>query len=277
MKQSSYKHYDLSQAKRNTLTVNRFGGVDLSTPKLLVDSSRAIDASNFIYRNNTVQKRHGFEEVFKVSPIQYYAKGDTVNLKTNPVNFNGLWYFKAEDGNNHFIAHIGKLLCKITNFGSPTATIEPLKIRETNGHPECYEFENYKSSAFVGNKRLWFLGGNRYMVLRFKANGTIIFEPVDESEDTYIPTTTISITANGTGVGRRQSLDNTNLMTKWRVNKCITGLLKSADDTTSNFVFELDAPIVFQDTTSATELGKMSGKLIERGKYNDHRSNGGGS
>ena len=281
MKRSSFRHYNLSQAPRKTLSIESFGGVDYSTQRFLVSNNHAIDMMNYIYKDGVIQKRNGIEEVYKVLPYKYIAKAfddydDTNEVKTNEVNVNGIWKFKAEDEKVHVIAHIGKLLYEITNLDNEKIEMSPIiyekKLVQGNdslSYYRCYEFENYKSSAFVGGNRLWFLGGNKFMCLRFLKdsydNTSVYLFPVENSEATPIPTTMISITYKNSIANKRASLDKVNLLTMWRKNKMISGTSKNEDEKTKTEYFEymLDAPLVCKNKKK--DMANFSLTIEERG------------
>ena len=258
--------------------VSTFEGVDYTTQRFKVNSSRAIDLSNFIYKDGVVQVRNGIEQLAEVNatnyiPTSFSGTETDVEYKTNATNINGLWTITGEDNVLHLIAHIGCLLYEVKNIENPMyMSVEPIVVYGTsttyhNGktYYHVYEFENYKSSAFVGSKRLYFLGGNQFVCVRFikQDNGTSIsyIYPIEDNSDTYIPTTTISITYKDSAVASRESLDNVNLMTQWRKNELISGTLKSdtikelqgiETEDTENEVFDytLDAPLICKNGES---------------------------
>ena len=281
MKKSSFKHYDLSQSTRKNLTISKFGGVDYSTPRFLVDSSRAIDLLNYIYKNGIVQKRNGIEEIYHVKSFKYIKKDfddgfvDDV-VKENGVNFNGLWKFVAEDGKEHFIAHVGKLLYEIKDFNTSQMEMLPIifnknSVKGNDGlyYSRCYEFLDNKSFAFVGGNKFWFLGGNKYMCLRFLKDqygeSVIQFFPVENSLLTPIPTTSISITYKNSIVSGRAQLDKANLLTMWRKNKMLSGTSKNETEKTKTTFYEytLDAPLICKDTKK--DMANFSLIIEERG------------
>ncbi len=258
-KKSSFRHYNLNQAKRHQLDVTRFGGVDYSTQKFLIADGRAIDLKNFVYKNGVVQKRHGIEEILEIETFQYIPASFDVptqaseqTIKSNAENkrINGIWRFEAEDNQEHIVAHIGHLFYEIKDIGTFNFKAVPFTNGQAsvNGerHYLAYEFEDFKSFAFVGGKKLWFLGGNKYMCLRFLNNGSKQFFAVEDSEHTPIPTTTISITYKNSIVDKRTGLDSANLLTEWRKNKLISGTSKLEDEKvgTAFYEYTLDAPIV---------------------------------
>ena len=270
MKKSSFQPYNLSSKSRQTLQINQFLGVDFSTQKFQINNNRAIDILNYIYKDGVIQNRNGITQMAQIKPIAYIKRefDNTIKDNTtryNDVNVNNIWQFTAEDNKKHIVAHIGKLLCEIKNIDNEEEiTIEPIKFSNNS----AYEFENYKSQAFVGGNKLWFLGGNKYMVLRFRNldnNEVITLEPVEDSDLVQIPTTTISITyANAKDSGNRATLDNVNLMTKWRKNRLLSGIGKTETATvSSNFDYTLDAPFIMERESDITDFELT---IFERGE-----------
>ena len=281
MKKSAFKHYSLTQSQRHQLEVKRFGGVDYSTQKFLVADGHAIDMKNFVYRDGIVQKRHGIEEILAIPDVLYVpadfdvptqASVSEVHSNYDQKTINGIWKFEAEDGREHVVAHIGKLMYEIKNIGNEhiTANLITTGVSFADGeqHYLAYEFEDYKSSAFVGGKKLWFLGGNKYMCLRFltgQEGSEISFFAVDNSDSTPVPTTTISITYKNSIVNKRMSYDSVNLLTKWRKNKLISGTSKSEEEKTKTAFFEytLDAPL---KTKTKGDMADILVIIEEQGK-----------
>lgn len=226
-----YQPYSFDQSDRKTLTITNFGGVDLSSQKFNVSSARAIQSLNFVYRDGMIQKRFGYEQI-------YQLKGDSTN-------FNGIWSFKAEDGEQHIVAHIGSKLYEITNINNEN--IEFKAFRET-----CNELIDQKSFAFVSGNKLWVLGGIKYLCVRFASgNGVHLFK-VEEMLEVFVPTTTSSITetyANIDAKDTRKTYQPVNMLTKWRKNACITGIGRSETMkyTSKSYVYELDAPIIWEN------------------------------
>lgn len=259
-----FKPISISAKTRYISSISTFSGVDYATQKFKVNQNRAIDLLNFVYKDGVIQKRQGVEELVSINPTNYIPQpfdGSEAlltedNFKTNTVNFNGIWTLTGEDNKLHIIAHIGKLLYEIKNFGTEEIDIMPISIKEVeenhNGtlYVYAYEFEDYKSSAFVGANRLYFLGGNKYMCMRFTLdendNTIISFYPIEDHPNTYIPTTTTSITYENSAIGGRASLDAVNLLQQWRKNELISGTLKKEDENTKTEYFEyiLDAPLI---------------------------------
>lgn len=268
MRQSAFQNYKLNQASRKQLDIHAFGGVDYSTQKFLIADGHAIDLKNFLYRNGVVQKRHGAEHLFSVKDFSYIPSD--FNNPTSPLveevhtnedkTFNGLWKFEAEDGQMHVIAHIGKLLYEIVELGTDYVEARPIVNGTASVGAEvrqlAFEYESFKSFAFVGGKKLWFLGGNKYMCIRYLLNSELEIFTVENSEHTPVPTTTISITYTNAVASKRESLDNVNLLTMWRKNKLISGVTKIEDEKTQTKFFEytLDAPLIVRDRSDTAGI-----------------------
>lgn len=270
----SFKPLSLSAKPRYVTGITTFSGLDTVNQRFKVAEYRAIDMNNFIYKDGVIQKREGIEELFNMERTRYIPypfDGEIGTLseddyKVNETNFNGMWTIKGEDELTHIIAHIGKLLYEIKNIDNDSITIEPIKVVEKeithNGyiHVQAYEFENYKSSAFVGSNRLYFLGGNKYMCLKFQkdTNGNTIrtLYPIEDDSETFIPTTTTSITYKNSLIAGRSNLDKVNLLTQWRKNELISGTLKNEDDKTKTeyYDYTLDSPMIFKNENDMSDV-----------------------
>ena len=242
---------------RKTYGITFNKGLDKASLPFEASPARALDEMNYVYRDGKVQKRFGIEQLFQAEGTKYQPYSFTGvasgEYKANGTNFNGLWHFTAEDGNGHLIAHIGKLLYELSEQSEGTYVATPFVCNapSTVGgvlYYSCYEFEDYKSVAVIGNKALYFLGGNKLMKLRYAAGGSYSLLPVEDNADTYIPLTTVSITCLNATANGRASLDQVNLLTQWRTNRLLTGVAIDASlaANTSDFgyVYQLDAPII---------------------------------
>lgn len=269
----SWKSLSVDAKTRYVSGVTSFSGLDTSTQRFQVSQGRAIDLNNFIYKDGVIQKREGVEEIYDMENTCYIP----VNFENpsfenkgfynvNTINFNGIWSLTGEDNKQHIIAHIGKLLYEIKNIDTDDISIEPItqsiKTEVIDSHIVyyCYEFEDYKSSAFVGAKRLYFLGGNKFVCLKFILDGDGNTErtlyPIEDDKDTYIPTTTTSITYKNSAVSGRASLDNVNLMTEWRKNELLSGTIKSEDEKTQTnyYTYTLDAPLICKNESDMADI-----------------------
>lgn len=232
MRKSTYAHYDLSFHKQKTLAIAKFLGVDFNPAQLQVADNHAVDMENIIFEDRVNQKRRGWEQLAKIEPYHYHVVVDelgTIEERINTTSFNAFWEFEDTEGRRHYIAHIGKLLYEVTNIGQDATFLdfhlEPLvetKVVGNNTYHLAIELEDYKSFAQTGYGRLFIFGGNKLLVLKVK-NGNFELKEVEDDEDTYIPVTTIGITEVDSAVSEQQILDDVNLMTQWRRNKCVSG------------------------------------------------------
>lgn len=233
-------------------------GLDKSSLPFEANPSRALDELNYVYRDGKVQKRHGLNELLNVKPTHYVKVGfngvSTGKYAVNSTEWNGIWLFEAEDEKEHLIAHIGKLLYEIVEEdgyyeAKPITANTTTYVKDGNIYYSCYEFISYKSQAAIGNKALYFLGGNKFMKLRYKVGSIRSFAPVEDDSDTYIPTTSISITYENALTSGRQSLDQVNLLSRFRKNLLLSGVGKPSDTNviTANYEYTLDSPLVCKD------------------------------
>ncbi len=277
---TTYRHYDLKFAKgyKKTLTINKFMGVDYGLAQLQVADYHAVDLQNIIFKDRVNQKRHGWQQLAKMSNTTYYVEKEdgTYEQRNNTYNFNGIWSFVGEDNQVYVVAHIGKLLYKITGIGKGmnflNCNIELVATSKVyNGViiNVAKELEDYKSQAFYGNKRLYILGGNKYYVLR-GLNSNLNLKEVEDDENTYIPVTTIGIVAANSlssgesSLGHATSLDDVNLMTQYRKNKLVTGMpIASEVKKTRYNDYELDTCINPKKNTDINNIKVTINSLKE--------------
>jgi hypothetical protein len=272
--------YPTSNVKKTIFSVNDFKGVDYTPYHLKVSPQNAVDILNFLRRNGVTQKRYGTEEVVVANPQAYYVKNEdgTYTERTNPTQINGVWTFVAEDNEEHTIAHIGNLLWEVVGLEQGALKIDFFPLLKTvydeNEHKEYQlgtELQNRKSEAFVGNKRLYILGGNDMFVLRYYSKNLYEITSMRDSKEIYIPTTTIGITYKDSIVSSRSALDDTNMLTQWRKNKLVSGTYY--DDgvsvrTTRFYDYELDRSINPKEENDLNELTvtveTINSEVIER-------------
>ena len=248
--------------KRKTFAITFDKGIDKASLPFEANPARALDALNYVYRDGKVQKRFGFNQLGKAPESVKYIPEKGATVQTNTNEFNGIWRFLAEDGQYHTVAHVGNLLFELTMENGRFAfslffyaTVRPLN--SVISRPKCYDLTNHKSVAVVGNRSLYVLGGNHLLRVRFRTDeqsetGYVkTCVPVSrDNENTYIPTTTISITYQNAKASGRASLDQVNLMTAWRKNLLLSGVgldegaKKAFGSTIWGYVYQLDAPIV---------------------------------
>lgn len=255
---------------RKTYAITFVKGLDKASNPFEADPSRATDEIKYVYRDGKVQKRHGYTEIAKVEPFHYIAvdpiTGEDGSYSTNAVRWNGIWRFKAEDGENHIVAHIGRLLYEIAEsdgryYATPLKEDNTPHMHDGAEYYRCKEFEDYKSTAVIGGNSLWFFGGNAFVRIRCQKYSSMRATAVENATWAYVPTTTISITYDNAAVSGRQSLDQVNLMTDWRKNLLLGGIgyANDADMNSKGYVYTLDSPIVCGENTAKDQFKGMAG------------------
>jgi hypothetical protein len=243
---------------RKQLDISNFYGVDYSTSELNVSNLNAVEISNIVYKDKVNQKRNGWQQVLEIKPFIYHTLDN--EEKTNGTEINAVWEFVGEDNQTHIVAHVGNILYelnKIDNFLFSKA--EPLVQREIkNGkvYNYTYELENYKSSAFVGDKRLYILGGNYFYVLRF-FDGKFELTKVEDNKETYIPMTRVGVTYKDSPIASSTAYDDVNLMTQWRKNKLVSGTYFDDGETvrtTRFFDYELESAITSKKESDLNDI-----------------------
>ncbi len=211
---------DLSS--RRTFSTGSFAGVDFQEAETNLANNNAREILNIIHKDGINQTRDAWEQIAKAE-----------------ARVNCIVKFVAEDGLEHVIAHIGKFLYEIFRMGKQFSFLDAIFTKISN-----YELEDYKSLMRVSGKRLYILGGNKYLMLRI-APGYELAE-VEDSKYTYVPTTHIGITYKDSPVDGISGLDDVNLLTQWRKNKLVSGTYidNGVDVRTTRFwEWELDTSI----------------------------------
>lgn len=255
-----------SSATRYGAGVSTFGGLDLASDRFKVSPERAVASLNYVFRDGDVVKRKGYRQAVSFFRDRYFALSfdrgvsDVLSLDditaqekdeggvpfVNTARVNGVWDFTAGDGRRHTVAHVGHLLYEVfpdegryEAFGGSVTTASWGQVLTT------WRFLDKRCMAFVGDHRLWFLGGTRFAVLSFDSNGRHL-EKVEDNPDTYVPTTSISVAYDNAKGSGRAALDAVNLMTRWRKNLLVSGLGKVEDAVGDSRYYEygLDGPII---------------------------------
>lgn len=265
-RKTTFKSNSIVNHTRKTLLIQSFIGSDLTNPQMQVSERRAIYSKNYMQRDGIVQKRFSYEQLGKPKERTFYELGFDGSLGeafTNPSRINGMWSLIAEDGETHVVAHIGYCLFEIKSIGSEP-TFEPIGGYATSeGKSYQHRFLNQRSYASVGQRKLWFLGGNKYVVIRFREGG-ITVEAVADSSVAFVPTTTIGVTYKDAITGTRTGLDYPNLLAKFRKNMLLSGVGKSQSATTTWYEYTLDAPILFED--EGEDMAEMKETVSKRGE-----------
>ena len=254
-------------ARNYVWQVDSFNGCDYSLPSLNKSENRASEESNYIRRDNCLQKRFGVKQVGS------FALSSTATI-------HNIFSFIDKSGKERLIANVGGSLYEVdkTNFSFTL-------LDGTKGNNAVLD---RKVCAFPTNNKLYILGGKQYLVCYLdEASDTLKLSAITNSDFAYKPTTTIGITPQDyEGSGHRTSLDKSNLLTYWRKNVFITGTHRDKEDnsmiTEVMQEFKLDASISYRELsdlnnieidiefydTQTTQFDSGSGSSIKNAKFN---------
>lgn len=227
---------NVSLKERRELTMSDFRGVDFSSSPFKVNVNRASFAKNFITDYGTNVKRNGWHQ-----EIQILSDG-----KPQPIN--GIFeYYEGEQ--RIFLVHAGKRFFRVMKDGdgysvrdiTETGTYEPAKI-QTN------RLKSARSQCFRQKNRAYIIGCGDYLVYGSWDEGkTYELRRVADNEDTYIPTTTISIDCSDVADDVRASLDDVNLLSSYRINRLL-------GKKTSYGEWTLDAGTIDEESTVTVQI-----------------------
>lgn len=265
-----------------------FRGLDMSTPRFQVDSSRALDMNNYIWRDNAVQKRFGTEPVLDI-PTTYYYDATVDGIDKSPklcvlnqfTEIHSMWVV-----GDFIVVHKGCLLfftdgSSVWLCGNGKYRNETGSDNMTHNYSGAYIVPDRKFGAIYGNGALWLFTGEGFykLTIEFSEDNVphAVFKRVADDKDTYVPTTTVGITSKESGIGARSTIEGGNLLNSKRKNGIATS---SKDEPDKNGVYEyvLDSKV---DGTKPIEVeissiipkytdetfGLQSGILSKDGKH----------
>ena len=236
---------DISLKERLTLQLGDFKGVDFSSSPLRVATSRATDMKNFINEYGVNRKRNGWNELIRIKDGQ-----------GNDLKINGI--FKYQNGNvKKTIVHAGTKFFTL-NYNSTTKVYSVTDITNSSTYAAASvitaNLEDKRSQCVISKGRLYIIGCGDFLVYGTWDNGsTYELRRVYNNEDTYIPTTTISIDDDSvTTDTNRATLDDINLLTNKRKNQCL-----GVDAT--NKTYTLDSGEIDANSEVAITLETLNG------------------
>ena len=172
---------------------SQFRGVDLSSSPFEVASNRFVDMNNFMLKNGVLRKRNGYQQV------DYFPDG-----------VNGVWQIEIDDADYTIVHSKDKIyrseLDETTGMYTHTDLTGELTIQDV------------RSFGSIKNNRLYIACGN-YLV--FGKWTSVELREVYNDEDTYIPTTTISIDHDDAVDLNRYVLEDVNLLSSRRKNTLV--------------------------------------------------------
>lgn len=244
------------------VTINNFNGVDLSSPTLQINSSRAAESVNFLKEDGINQKRSGLTNVWN-----YYSltEGDV----------KGVFSFTDSSGTKRLIVATGDVLRAVTNFGEGNTYVNGdysfSAINDKNNNLAQFSTnENFVSGWVAGSKLYILYPGSYYVVVYYNANAIggarLVAESLANNFDlTYQPLTRFGIAAEGSSASFPAGIayDDFNLLTMWKKNSFRTGTFTSITNnpwhTSTFYKYNLDSKVStpaagFQNTMSNTIL-----------------------
>ena len=222
---------NISLKNRLSLTLDNFKGVDFSSSPIRVASNRASDMKNFINEYGVNRKRNGWNEIIRI-------KDNGIDLRINGV-FN-----YHNQGIRKTIIHAGTKFFELLKSDDGYNVLD---ITQTCTYNEAKlvisRLKDQRSQCFIQEGKLFIIGCGDFLVYGSWNNGqSYELRRVFNNEDTYIPTTTISIDNDSTVDGTRSTLDAVNLLTSKRINQ-IVGLDSEEIKFTLDDVIDIDSTL----------------------------------
>ena len=217
--------------------IGNFLGVDYASSRLNVSDYRASDMKNLIHKDGVNHKRPGWNEIIKIA---WDTVNDIYDPTGTPLRINGFWNYTDSYDKEHTIIHAGHKILSFESIGENSfETSTPQDITKSCTYAPEYtnlvdwqkkitdNIKDERSFGIIRGDRLYIFCGI-YLVYGTWDDGTTYeLRPVEDNEDTYIPVTTIGISANGSEINVRQTMDEVNLLSRKRRNKLIGEPLNS--------------------------------------------------
>lgn len=215
MRASSY----IQLKERRQLTLEDFKGVDFSSSPLRVRSNRASNMRNFINEYGVNKKRNGWNELFHIEDAEGVMQ---------PIN--GIFQY-VKGTHKDLLVHAGKRIYKITHAnGEYSYTDITLSSTLTKAKVKPTLLTSTRSQAFFNKGKCYIVGCGDFLVYGSWDNGqTYELRRVANNEDTYIPTTTISIDDDTNETDIRSTMEDVNLLSSLRKNQLLGRAFKEAD------------------------------------------------
>lgn len=232
----------VTQKERQSLQLDDFKGVDFSSSPLKVQTNRATDMSNFINEYGVNKKRNGWNELIRI-------KHNGVNQKIN-----GIYSFQI-DKEDITLVHAGKRFYRLS-YNPSTKQYSYTDITSSSTYADAgvvtSRLTDSRSQMFLANGKAYFIGCGDFLVYG-KYGNSLQLRRVYNNEDTYIPTTSISIDNDAAITDtNRAVLDSVNVLTNKRKNQLL-GV------STTNATFTVDSGSIDENTTVNILLETMQG------------------
>mgnify|MGYP004567245749 FL=1 len=199
----------MSLKARKMLELSGFSGVDFTSSPLDVSPRRSPFAVNLMTRNGINRKRHGWNEVFRVTD------GDG-----NHPQINGIFQYE-ENGQEVYLIHAGKGFYRARKGTDGNYTVAALTL------PQGTELWDTRSEAYADRDRLYLVGCGDFLVYRDCGEGVgYALRRVCDDTETYVPVTTVDIqvmeeVSGDITLQSGQAVEEPNLLTPRRKNKLL--------------------------------------------------------
>jgi len=217
-----------SVKQQKTALIDTFLGADFSSSVLKADVKRSPLTENLINRYGNNHKRYGWSQIAEVGTgnINGFIKfEETISGVTKE-------YFLVYSGTTFYKVEITE-----TGIGYVTTALDTTNITPANLVDRRVQFYEQEENIFI-------VGAGDFIVFTPDETGEYELHTVFEHEDTYVPTTTISIDYEGyVGTSLRASLEAVNMMTRWRKNSCRGAVGSNVESPVVDRVFHLDSEI----------------------------------
>lgn len=230
---------NISLKDRRTLQLSDFKGVDFSSSALSVRRDRASNMRNFINEYGVNKKRNGWNELIKIKYDGEYQR------------INGIFEY-VNGSRREVLVHAGKRFYRLLN-NDGKYSVEDITLTSTYlaAKVDTNKIKDQRSQAFFNKGRAYIIGCGDYLVYgTWNGGESYELRRVANNEDTYIPTTTISIDNDEVSDDTRGSLDDVNCLSSKRINQ----LLGTSE---TGKTWTLDSGSIDTNTTVDIELQTM--------------------
>jgi len=261
---------------RKRAVLQKFKGVDTSSPVYAVDTSRASAMRNFININGANHKRPGWRQFARFK-----------DSSGNDLKVNG--YFDVTvAGSKVKLVYAGTMFYVFNGSSYDPITSAPASIISDCSKVDFSLLEDRKASMFVYDDKAYFVGMGDILVLgKFSADGTLELRRVYGDEHTFIPRTTTNIAPNERETDEndnqieyaaRQTDRDVNLLTPFRFNELIGSVAVAEGDYTRSY--KLDSELIDRDGFKVEcydydpETGEITDYELTLAEYTEDESEG---
>jgi hypothetical protein len=241
---------DIELKDRSTLKLSNFRGVDFSSSPLQVKTNRASSMRNFINKYGVNRKRNGWNELAKIELLN--------NSKRPAQRINCIFQF-INGTHKEIIVQAGKRFYRLSVNTNGEYLYEDITLSSTYEDAKCdlALLKDQRSQVFFNKSKAYIIGCGDYLVYgSWDSGSTYELRRVYNNEDTYIPTTTISIDDDSNDTDIRASLDNVNLLSSKRINQMLG---TNVEDVDNGVTWTVDTGCIDKNTDVRVEIETLDG------------------